>query len=179
MNDEELISRIKNKEYGKLTKYLYRYFPVIKKFIIRNSGNKQDAEDVFQDALIILFNKMNSDSFKLTSSLDTYLFGISKNLWYDQLRRKSKYAGGVDMKWMIESEASYQETMEEDKKIQLAIEAVSALGSRCKDLLTLFYFKKWSMNDIAKKLEFSSEQIAKNQKYRCIEKAKEIYSSLI
>lgn len=179
MNDEELINHVKNKEYGKLTKYLYRYFPVIKKFIIRNSGNKQDAEDVFQDALIIFFNKVNADSFKLTASLDTYLFGISKNLWHDQLRRKSKYGSNIEMKLVTEGDASYEEIVEESLKVQLAIEAVSALGNRCKELLVLFYYRKWNMKEIAEKLGFSSEQIAKNQKYRCIEKAKQIYSSLI
>jgi len=179
MSDEEIINRTKNKEYGKLAKHLYRYFPVIQKFILKNSGTKEEAEDVFQDALIIFFNKVNNGAFKLESTLNTYLFGISKNLWHVQLRkRKNEIVSDLYTVNSASIENDINSAIEENLKFQKALEAVSSLGDRCKSLLLMFYYKKMSMAEIAKKTGVSSEKLVKNQKYRCIEKAKEIYSSL-
>jgi hypothetical protein len=49
---------------------------------------------------------------------------------------------------------------------------------KCKQLLILFYFKKKSFREIAAALAFSDEKVAKNQKYRCLQKAKENYFSI-
>jgi RNA polymerase sigma factor (sigma-70 family) len=107
------------------------------------------------------------------------LFGICKNLWHEKLRRQNKEITVKNI--IIDSVTDNDEllkTIEESNKAKKAFEAVALLGEKCRELLTLFYFKKMSMALIAKQLGFSSEKLVINQKYRCIEKAKEIYSSL-
>ncbi|MCE3228041.1 MAG: polymerase, sigma-24 subunit, subfamily [Bacteroidetes bacterium] len=177
MNDKEIIKLISEKSYNKVVKNLYGYFPVIKKYIIKNSGTKSDAEDIFQDALLVLFKKTEKGNFELTSSLNTFLFGISRNLWKEQLRKNKKEVYST-----VENQADVTEDFssatEEYQKSKKAVEALSQLGEKCKQLLHLFYYKKLSMAEIASKLGFAGEKGAKNQKYRCLEKAKEIYSSL-
>ena len=66
----------------------------------------------------------------------------------------------------------------EEKQFQLAERAFSELGERCKKLLLLFYHKSMSFKDIAKTMQFSSDKIAKNQKYKCLSKARDIYQNL-
>ena len=177
MKDAEIIEGIRRGDYSRCAKSLYGYFPVIKKHILKNSGNKEEAEDVFQDALVILFRKAKSNDFVLKSALNTYIFGIAQNLWHERLRNMNKMQASRALHETRAGE-ELKDAIEEDARVPRAYEAVALLGQKCRDLLRLFYFKKLSMVQIASELGFGSEQLAKNQKYRCIEKAKQIYSTL-
>ena len=73
----------------------------------------------------------------------------------------------------IEEKAYYEDDYETDNKDKRAQEAILSIGKKCQELLQFFYFNNLSMKEIAIKLGFSSEKVAKNQKYRCIEKAKD------
>ncbi|MCC6371664.1 MAG: sigma-70 family RNA polymerase sigma factor [Bacteroidia bacterium] len=179
MKDAEIIKDIRAGDYSRSAKHLYVYYPVVKKFVLSNSGRREDAEDIFQDALVILFGKVKASEFQLTSTLNTYLYSICKNLWHERLRRLNKeLSTNKDLIGTLPDHDELIKSIEENSKTKKAFEAVALLGEKCRQLLTLFYFKKMSMALIAQQLRFSSEKLAKNQKYRCIEKAKEIYSSL-
>ncbi len=65
----------------------------------------------------------------------------------------------------------------EEKKYRFAERAFSELGERCQQLLLMFYHKKMSFKDIANVMQFKSEKIAKNQKYKCLQKAKGIFQN--
>ncbi len=177
MNDQQIIEFFKAGNYSKASEKLYAYFPVIKKLVLKNSGSKQDAEDIYQEALIILINKTQNPEFKLTSSLNTYLYSICRLLWNDELKKKNKKIA-VEIKGnesFLEEEVKPTKD-EHDQK--LAEKAFDLLGEKCKDLLRLFYFKQMNLKDIAVKLRFATEKVAKNQKYRCMEKAKENLKTL-
>ena len=62
-------------------------FYKISKFVQNNSGHEADAEDLFQDAMMVLVEKLRQDQFQLTASIDTYVYAICKNLWFKKLRR--------------------------------------------------------------------------------------------
>lgn len=62
------------------------HFQMVKKFVLINNGNISDAEDLYQDTMIILSRKLEDDDFKLTAKLSTYIMAIAKNLWYKKLR---------------------------------------------------------------------------------------------
>ena len=72
----------------------------------------------------------------------------------------------------LESEAM-EDYMEEDNKLKATMGAFAKLGSECKELLTKFYFEKASLRDIASELSLG-EASARNKKYRCIQKLREI-----
>jgi len=142
--------------------------------VLKNSGSREDAEDIYQEALIILIRKVQSADFVLTSSLNTYLYSICRFLWSERLRKKNKNIE-VELEKVEPalSENELELLSKKETENTLAEKAFQQLGEKCKQLLLLFYFKKQAMKDIALKLKFSSEKVAKNQKYRCIEKAKE------
>lgn len=153
-------------------KGLYENFAGIKKLVLANSGNTEDAKDIFQDALVILYKKVQAPDFALHSSLKTYLTGIAKNLWMQELRRKKKFD-------TTELKEAAETIFEDDtEKYTLANAAFNLLGEKCKQLLTLFYYKRQSFREIAAALAFSDEHAAKNQKYRCMQKAKENFVTL-
>ncbi|MBL7930534.1 MAG: sigma-70 family RNA polymerase sigma factor [Bacteroidia bacterium] len=174
MKDSHIIDLLKSNRYAKVSEKLYGYFPVIKKLILKNSGNREDAEDIYQEALIILIKKIKDPSFELRSSLNTYLYSICRFLWSERLKKKNKKPETGFEKYRDGFQVNELETFQKNESdIRLAEKAFQQLGEKCKQLLMLFYFKKMTMANIAQKLNFNSENVAKNQKYRCIEKAKE------
>jgi len=169
MTDKEIIEHLQHSKYSLAVKGLYNILPDVKQYIKANSGTAADAEDILQDALVILYKKVNSGDFVLTSSLKTYVLAIVKNCWLQQLRQQKKMPAGEIVNDIPSAEAT------EEPALRLADTAFNLLGEKCKQLLILFYFKKKSFKAIASALGFSDEKVAKNQKYRCIQKAKENY----
>ncbi len=171
MKDEQIILLLKNKQYTKAGEKLYAYFPVIKKLILKNNGTRQDAEDVFQDALLVLINKIRHTDFVLSSSINTYLYSVCNYMWKDRLKQVNKTINST-IETASDEVSVFQEELKLQAKYKLAENAFSQLGKVCKELLILFYYKKLSLQQIAKQLHISSEKVAKNQKYRCLEKAR-------
>lgn len=175
MNDNEIITALGKHHFSKAMKPLYKYRPVVIKFVKQYGGTKEDAEDIFQDALVLLCRKIDQGNFHLSASLNTYLYGISKNLWREEIRKRNKMIViAPDNDLSAEDEVFIQS----ETKYQQAEDAFKLLGEKCQKLLMLFYYHKKTMLEIAPLLDFSNERVAKNQKYRCMEKAKEYYSDL-
>ena len=66
--DESIVEGIRSRD-SSIIKYVYKeYYPIIKFLITTNSGSDSDAEDIFQDALIILYKKILEENLVLTSS---------------------------------------------------------------------------------------------------------------
>ncbi len=169
MSDSEIIDKLKNDRFSSAIMGLYKIFPFIKKYIINNSGTNEDANDVFQDALVVFYKKVQSPHFILTVSIKTYLQAIAKNIWLQELRRQKKIP-------MTTEEIDLPEiNIDDENSFGNAETAFKQLGEKCKQLLILFYYKKMNFRDIANTLSFSDENVAKNQKYRCLQKARENY----
>ncbi len=174
MSDQEILQLLRDGKVHPAIKKVYNYFPVVRKFIVANNGSKQGAEDVFQDALVIFINKVKDERFELTSAIDTYLFSVCRFIWLEQLRAKQKEIKNTNqVKFEFYQNDALENDVKSDATLKQAQRAIESLGEKCQEILTLFYFNKWSMKAIAEKLKFSSEKVAKNQKYRCIEKAKQ------
>ncbi|MEO6489238.1 MAG: sigma-70 family RNA polymerase sigma factor [Ferruginibacter sp.] len=169
MTDTQIIEHLKHNKYSLALIGLYEIMPGVKKYILANSGTMDDAQDIFQDALVVLYKKVHSNNFQLTAPLKNYLLAIVKNCWLHELRQRSKIPPG-------ESSGEFAMLeIDDEPGFHLATSAFNLLGEKCKELLIRFYFKKQSFKEIAVSLSFSDEKTAKNQKYRCIQKAKENY----
>jgi DNA-directed RNA polymerase specialized sigma24 family protein len=81
----EMLAGLKSRNEKILREYYKLYYGGIRHFVLKNSGNEEDARDLMQDLLLVLFQKVRSDSFKLTCSLGTYLFSVSRLLWFKEL----------------------------------------------------------------------------------------------
>lgn len=172
MTDNEIIEHLRNNKYQRATNGLYNILPSVKKYICSNNGTTDDAKDIFQDALVILYKNVQAGSFNLTVPLTTYMLGVVKNLWLQELRRRNK------MPVTGEQTEIPEITITEEKNFATAKAAFNLLGERCRKLLIMFYFKKRSYKELASFLGFGDERTAKNQKYRCLQKAKENYLTL-
>ncbi|MDO5971951.1 sigma-70 family RNA polymerase sigma factor [Flavivirga aquimarina] len=171
MNDTKILALFKDGQREKAFKKLYSLYPKIEALVVSKGGKKQDASDVFQEALIILNRNLEKSDFKLTSSFYTYLYSVSRFIWKDTQKKFSK----EELHDLSQNDVEYFHSVLEEKKYKLAERAFLKLGERCRQLLQLFYYKAMSFKEIANMMQFKSEKIAKNQKYKCLTKAKDIY----
>ncbi|MHB1278159.1 MAG: RNA polymerase sigma factor [Bacteroidia bacterium] len=175
MRDQEILKLFRENELKRGIKAVYSSFPSIQKMVLTNSGTKEDAEDLFQEVLLVLIEKTKDENFELKSSLSTFLYAIARNLWLKALRKRGSKAS-LELDENLASEETDLGLAEE--KQTWAEAALEQLGEKCRELLVLFYYHRLSFESIAKKLGFRNDKVAKNQKYRCLEKAKANYSLL-
>jgi len=169
MSNQKIVSLFKTGQRDKAFRELYKLYPRIEKLILSKGGTKADANDVFQESLIILNRNLEKSDFKLTASFYTYLYSVSRFVWKDMQKQFSKQ----ELYDLKPDEVSVFHSVLEEQKYQFAEQAFRELGERCQQLLQRFYLKKMSFKDIAEVMQFKSEKIAKNQKYKCLQKAKD------
>ncbi|MCH2200101.1 MAG: sigma-70 family RNA polymerase sigma factor [Flavobacteriales bacterium] len=175
MKDAKIIELIRSGRPEKGLSQLYRSLPKIERLITSKGGSKQDAQDVLQEALIVLCRKVRTEEFELTAALDTYLYSVCRFLWKNQSKKLGiETVSGGEAAFDVEHEKDLEAALERESKFQRLEEVLGDLGERCLQLLQLFYFHGQSMKSIASKMSFSSENVAKTQKYKCIERAKKM-----
>jgi RNA polymerase sigma factor (sigma-70 family) len=141
--------------------------------ILSKGGKAEDAEDIFQEALIILCRKVKEPGFKLTAQLSTYLFSVCRFLWKDELKKRKPLTPGDFETGFNQTEEKEMEVLaEQEQRARLAEKVLNELGERCRELLLLFYNAGLKLKDIASRMGYNSESTAKNQKYKCLEGAK-------
>ena len=160
MTDNEIIERIIIGDESALD-YLYKkYYRMMVKMVTRNSGTENEAQDIYQDALIVFWQKVVKRELTLTSKISTYLYSICQNLWRKELDRKKRLSN--------ESKDGQEEPgFDKKERIHIMRECVNSLGETCRKVLSYYYFDGFSMNDIAEKLGFANSDTAKTKKYKC------------
>ncbi len=151
--------------------YLYRKSGPIKKWICANSGTLQDAEDMMQEGLCILYENLVSKQKPLFTEPEHYFMGICRNLWWSKLRKQKKmHVVSMDISELNLEDLPVDELLPIDEIDPMVL--LSQVGEKCQQLLSYFYFYKMSMEEIAIKLAFRNDKVAKAMKYKCLEKAR-------
>jgi len=167
------------KERNTVYARLYRqHFAKIQRFVIKNSGQASDAEDIFQDTLLVLFEKLRHDDFKLTASLGTYLYAISKNLWLKRLRDGFDYLpykASQDKRFYDDINTAIKEQMSIKEKITGYL---SQISSHCHRLIHAIFYQDKSITEIQNEYGYSSRHNAQNQKHKCIKQIKKAQNKL-
>jgi len=144
--------------------------------IVRNNGSEDEAKDVFQEAVCVLYDKVIAGDFSLTSQLRTYLYSICKRLWLKQLKRSDRAIVEHNLE---ESEPEIELDLEVHRAKEVQFEqmkkALDRLGEPCRSILLDFYIKGLSMQDISEKFNYTNPDNAKNQKYKCLQRLKKLF----
>lgn len=150
---------------------LYKKWPEIKRFMKTLGCESLTAEDLFQEALLIYSRKRSLSDFELTVEPFFYVRNTCKLLWYNLARKEQKQA---TFSLETDVEAIDDEWFEKELKLRQVEHVLTKIGKQCQELLQLFYGQRLNMVDIAKKIGLRSDKVAKAQKYRCLQKAKEM-----
>jgi len=145
------------------------YYPRIQAMVKRNGGGEEDAWEVFQEALILIFQKAQIPDFQLTSSFYSFLFGICKFKWNNERKKKSRKNVTIDGRDTYSNEDGIEEGMIAAEQMELYKSKFAELGDDCQKILHLF-FSGEKFKNIAKKLNFTSENSVKKKKHLCQKK---------
>ena len=175
--DEALIAAIQKggKACDEALGYLYRtHVGKVIPFIMARNGTEEEAKDIFQDALVSLLMSIRKGSFEGKSSLQTFLFAISKNLWYRRFSRNqlSENYKANHVEETVEQTTPFVSLMDQDQQKVLE-QLLGKLKPKCREVLNL-WAQKYSMKEIAAELGYSSEQVARNKKTACLKELKEL-----
>ena len=149
-------------------------FGKISNFVQNNSGNQADAEDLFQDAMMVLVEKLRQDNFQLTASMDTYVYAICKNLWFKKLRDKN-FELSVDEVQSFDFLTSINDSIEDEKTYLEKLKGyLFKITDHCNNLIHDIFFKEKAIEQIQKDYGYSTRHNAQNQKHKCIEQIRKI-----
>jgi RNA polymerase sigma factor (sigma-70 family) len=179
LTDDELLAGLANGSDSALTQLYKRYFPTVLHLVVTNSGTEDDAKDVFQEAMVVLFEKVSAGSLELNCQLKTYLYSVSRRLWLKQLagRGRSGFGGGDFMigEWAEAVETDLADHEAHNAQFDLMNESLERLGEPCRTLLEDFYIRHLTMQDITEKFGYTNADNAKTQKYKCLMRLKKLF----
>jgi DNA-directed RNA polymerase specialized sigma24 family protein len=151
-----------------LTQLYLSVFPAVAVYIKNKGGTLDEAKDVFQDALVIYYEKAIADKVVIEHSEKAYLLGITKHLWYHH-QQKQKGIVGEDV-------LDYEHLVEDDALTPSShrlLRYLETAGQKCMDMLHAFYYDKLNMREIAERFNLAGERSATVQKHKCLEKVRE------
>lgn len=153
-----------------------QHYSMVQSMIINNNGTSDDARDIFQEAMIVLYEKAKTGSFELTSQLKTYIYSICRRLWLKKLQKAQKFV--PDLGSLVESipvEEEIDQHEERNGELVMMEKAMHSLGEPCKSLLEAYYLQKKNMTEIAGNFGYTNADNAKNQKYKCLMRLKKLF----
>ncbi len=147
-------------------RYLYKvYYPMALKFVKANRGTDEDVNDVFQESLIAFYENIKNQKFRGDSTIKTYIYSTIRNNWFSKLKKSKPEINIEDFEFKTDEQKKVdRETLE------LLKEILNRTGDSCRRILKYYYYDNLSMRDIMREMDFSSEQSAKTQKYKCMQK---------
>ena len=151
-------------------------YAIIQSFILNNNGSADDARDIFQEAMVVLYEKSRNTTFSLNCQIRTYIYSICRRLWLKRLQQLSKFGTQAES---LEEVVAVEEEIEEHEKrnadFLLMENSMGKIGEPCKSLLDAYYLQKKSMQDIAAEFGYTNADNAKTQKYKCLIRLKKLF----
>ena len=167
--DDEILNAIKKGQSGDVLNYLYKNVqPKIKAHVLQNNGDEEEAQDIFQDAVIAFYKYVRMNQFKEGNSVAGFIYSISKNSWINRAKQKNRTVGNMEKHEnnFAEENNFFAQTIS-DERTQKIQEILSQLGERCKELLTYSIYNRMTMEEISQKMGLNNANTAKTKHYKC------------
>lgn len=176
--DAELLESLRTgKNTDQAIRNLYKnHFDSLGWYVMNNSGNRQDAEDIFQDVVVAFIDLVQKNKFRGESSVKTFLFSLNRYTWLNELKRRGRALAREE-----KFERMQDRTTEDVSSVMAGRESsagimqlVEQLGETCKKILLLFYYEEYSMKQILEHMHYENEQVVRNKKYKCIKQLEQM-----
>jgi RNA polymerase sigma factor (sigma-70 family) len=161
----------------KAVESIYRSnFNLVQSLVINNNGSVDDAKDIFQEVMIVLYEKARSGDFELNCQIRTFVYSVSRRLWLKRLQQQNRFtSSGDSMEPVVPIEEDIEEHDRRNIEFDMMENAISHLGEPCKSLIEAYYLQKQTMQEIAARFGYTNADNAKNQKYKCLMRLKKIF----
>ena len=178
INEKELLQGLAVNDKKAVETIYKENYNMVQSLIINNNGSADDAKDIFQEAMIVLYEKVRSGSFELNCLIKTYVYSVSKRLWLKRLQQLNRYSPPIDdLEFPVPVDEDMEDHEKRDAEFEMMNKAISSLGEPCKSLLEAYYLQKQNMQVIAANFGYTNADNAKNQKYKCLMRLKKIFFS--
>lgn len=152
-------------------------FNLIQSLVLNNNGSTEDAKDVFQEAMIVLYQKVQTGTFELNCQLKTFVYSICRRLWLKRLMQQNRYALYENHEDLVIVDEEVEDHEQRNLEFSLMEKAMNSLGEPCRSLLEAFYLQKKGMQEIAASFGYTNADNAKTQKYKCLMRLKKLFFS--
>lgn len=165
--EKALITGIRNHNTAILEHVYQTYFPLIEGHVVHNQGSREQAQDVFQEAMIVVYNRIKSGELELTCKFGTFLYAICKNIWMQERK-----------KYLLHAEKLKQHPLEVndpgptgDPLLQQHLARIfdthfNELSEDCRKILSM-YFNDFTVEEIRSAMNYKDLHHAADRKYRC------------
>ncbi|MCC6182408.1 MAG: sigma-70 family RNA polymerase sigma factor [Bacteroidia bacterium] len=175
--DLEFIEGLKQSDDVVLRALYKKYYNLVLKYVVNNSGDNQAAADVYQDTIIVLYETVQKPHFQLNCQLQTFIYSVAKRLWLKQLRNKGQLTrlNSEEEDEVVDVSEELTEHLQKEADIKKMNDSLENLGEPCSTLLKDFYVHKLSMEEISEKFGYTNADNAKTQKYKCLQRLKRYF----
>lgn len=171
-----LLEGIAAEDKGSIEQLYRQYYTMVQSMVLANAGNNDDAADLFQETVIVLYEKIKKGNFELQCLLKTFLYSVARRLWLKKLQQQQRYisqADGLAETILVEDEIESHLKLQND--FYLMESSMNKIGEPCKSLLQAYYLQKKHMNEIAQEFGYTNADNAKTQKYKCLVRLKKLF----
>ena len=173
--DEALISGIQEGNHQMIHALYKTHYPMVRKLVTENSGSEAEAKDVYQEAIIVFYENVQTKGFNLTCKIRTYLYSVSRNIWLKELKKRLPHTKDLnDHKHFVDINRDFDKNEEKQKRLDKIKDALEQIGEPCNSILTYFFYNRLTMDEIATKMGYTNAANAKNQKYKCFKRLKKL-----
>ncbi len=173
--DELQVAELRKKNTAALKQLYKAHYPMVLNLVLSNNGSEQEAKDVYQEAIIHFYERLQQTEFVLACKIKTYLYAVSRRLWLKRLAEQKKKIrieeedrfGGIEEE-IVDLESKERNFLAMDK-------ALDTLGEPCRTIVEDYYLKSLTMEEITVKFGYTNTDNTKNQKYKCLQRLKRIF----
>jgi len=175
MNNNDVIHKIKSGDKAALEEVYIKYRPEFIGWMTSvHKVSLGDAKELYQQSVLVLYeNIVNGKLMEMNSNIKTYLYAVGKNKFSELKRHWNRNVAEMDD--TMPDHSAFEEAERMDLLVNFSEKALALLGNPCKELLELYYYHRKSMVEIAEILGYKGEASARNQKYKCLLRLKDIF----
>lgn len=175
--DDQFIDGLRSGNNEVLSALYKKYYTIVLKFIVNNSGTEEAAQDIYQETVIVLYENAQKPAFSLNCQLQTYIYSVAKRLWLKQLKKNGKtfLFKEEEENEVVDVSSDLSEHQTKEQEIEKMNHSLEELGEPCATLIKDFYVHKLGMDEIADKFGYTNADNAKNQKYKCLQRLKKYF----
>ena len=178
-SDAEIVRALQHpKEMDTAIRFLYKeYYGLLENYVVNNKGSKEDAADIIQETIIAFIEIIEQHKYRGDASIKSFLYAVARNLWLAELRKRnsSDKRNKIFENAKDDTEQATVEHLVQREHYRLIQQLFDKLGTKCKQLLMLFYYENLSMNEVIQQMpDYQNEQVVRNKKYKCMKQLEQM-----
>ena len=169
--ETKIVEAIKSGRNQELLNELYKtVLPKVKMYVTRNSGSEDEANDMFQDAVVVFYKQVKSNQLNIKQSIEAYIYTVAKNLWINKAKRDARIQFTDEIKEDKEVASNSLSFLISEEREATVRQVFGQLGARCAQLLNYVFYQDYSLAEVTELMGFSSSEVTHTTHYRCKKK---------